>query len=451
MDYVTLTNYWIIHHNEKYYKYILSADEPRYAVKTFFLNSFRFFKILGEEWETYIERYDNLFRRDPSGDFYSLRDPTDPSNDRANSLEWSTLFEIVALVGFPHNESGQIKFRKYSREFLKKAMKSPNSPWVEFMLCSAVANLPNEYDEIREWLPSQLEKWLKDEKVGPHQLVAYLKAIKNCGENEKLQNEINYRLMEWIKNPVGTANKQVLIWARLMVSMQWLEGLTEQIENEMKDYFFSALGKVYSLESNWSNSPLLLEAYYVCADQKAREDIRTILRKSLSPSSFFKFQELFPFLRLNDDASEVKDEVTKVKEKCKPSVSRTDCKACIATKQGDCWIRVISKLTNTKPELHSGYEVADKVIYSLDQGVYIVIKATPIMKQIGEGDVLYRQCVSLFSVDHALVLYLNPCETAPFVIEEIKHAASNSKTNPRFEVIDHKYIRQMYREYSKEK
>jgi len=61
--------------------------------------------------------------------------------------------------------------------------------------------------------------------------------------------------------------------------------------------------------------------------------------------------------------------------------------------------------------------------------------------------VLFRQCVSLFSIDHALVIYLNPCETAPFIIEKIKKAASNSKTNPRFEVIDNKYIRQIYSEY----
>jgi len=180
MNHVTLTNYWIKHHNEKYYEYLLSGEEPRYSVKTFFLNSYRFFKIFGREWETYIERYDDLFRRDPSNDFYGLRDPTDPVRSRENSLEWSTAFEIVAQVGFPHNESAKIKFLKYSREFLAKAMKSPDAKWLDIMLSSAVANLPNEYSAVQKWLPSQLEEWLKKENVGPHQLVAYLKAIKNC-------------------------------------------------------------------------------------------------------------------------------------------------------------------------------------------------------------------------------------------------------------------------------
>lgn len=66
---------------------------------------------------------------------------------------------------------------------------------------------------------------------------------------------------------------------------------------------------------------------------------------------------------------------------------------------------------------------------------------------MGKGDVLYRQCVSLFSVDHALVLYLNLFDTAPIVIEEIKKAALTSKTNPVFEIIDQKYVRQIYRKY----
>ena len=67
--------------------------------------------------------------------------------------------------------------------------------------------------------------------------------------------------------------------------------------------------------------------------------------------------------------------------------------------------------------LHSGYEIADTVIYEYHRGTYIVMKADPITRQIGEGDVLFRQCVSLFSKPYALVLYLNPYETAPFVIE----------------------------------
>jgi hypothetical protein len=157
--------------------------------------------------------------------------------------------------------------------------------------------------------------------------------------------------------------------------------------------------------------------------------------------------ELFDFLITEDDALEVQEATQKVKEKCKSSVSKDECKECVSNRKSDCWIRVLSELTHTEPKLHSGYEVADKVIYSLQQGIYIVVKAEEISKFAGPGDVLYRQCVSLFTIDHALVLYLNPFETAPAVIEEIRKAASISRTSPVFEIINPKFVRQIYREY----
>ncbi|MGD0996188.1 MAG: hypothetical protein ABR909_11775 [Candidatus Bathyarchaeia archaeon] len=447
MNYLALTNYWIKLHNEKYPEYLMSSKEPRYAMKSFFLNSYCFLKALGGEWASYIERYDDLFRRDPSNDFYGKRDPTDTNHQRDNSLEWSTAFEIAKEVGFPHNESAKTKFLRYSNLYLSKAMESGDLPWTDFMLSSAIANLPNEYPAIQECFSSRAEQWLKKQDISPHQLIAYLKGIKNCQGNDTIVNEIYVRLLNWIENPAGTADKQILIWARLVVNIQSLGCLTEDTQNKIKRNFLDSLSKVYSLSSNWLNSPLILQAYYECASPESRDDIKNALKTTLCPSNFLKFRELFPFLKLMDEAAEV-NETTQIKEKCKSSVSKAECEACINKKQEDCWIRVISKLTNTKPDLHSGYEVADKVIYSLQQGVYIVIKATPILKQIGEGDVLFRQCVSLFSSDHALVLYLNPFQTAPSVIENIKQAASDSKKNPRFEVIDQKYIRQIYREYA---
>jgi hypothetical protein len=192
---------------------------------------------------------------------------------------------------------------------------------------------------------------------------------------------------------------------------------------------------------------MILEAFYLTSDEKEREDVEQILAGNLAPASFVKFRELFDFLNSRDEALEVKDSVGQIKEKCKPSISQAECKDCVTDRKGDCWIRILSKMTHTEPKLHSGYEVADKVIYSLQQGVYIVVKAEPITKLTGEGDILYRQCASLFSIDHALVLYLNPFETAPNVIEEIKKASSNSRKNPRFEIIDQKFIRQIYRKY----
>lgn len=448
MNYTGLTNYWITKHNEKYYEYITSIKEPRYQSKTFFLNSYNLFKTLGKEWENYLERYPSLFRRDPANDFYKYRDPTEEGRERLNSLEWTTTFEIVAEFGFPHNESAKRDFIKYSKKFLEKARKSPEAKWIDFMLSSAVAHLPNVYGDIKKWFPSRLEKYAQDEELSPHKLMIYLKALKQYEEHSELRARIISKLMNWVENPVGTTNSQILIWARLITSMQWLEDVTKsRIKKSIEDNFARTLEEVFQVE--WSNSPMILEACYLCADKSEKDNIQRILGRNLTPSSFFKFQELFDFLNLEDDALDVQQDIVKVKEKCRSSVSRNDCRNCMENKRGDCWIRILAKMTNTEPKLHSGYEIADIVIYSLQQGVYIVVKATSITRMTGEGDVLYRQCGSLFSIDHALVFYLNPCETAPFVIEEIRKLASNSIKNPRFEVIDQKYIRQIYKEYLK--
>ncbi|MCW3985294.1 MAG: hypothetical protein NWE91_02650 [Candidatus Bathyarchaeota archaeon] len=447
MNYLDLTNYWITKHNKNYYKYMKSIEEPRYGVKTFFLNSYYLFRTLGEEWENYLERYPNLFKRDPANDYYKYRDPTERGNERQNSLEWTTAFEIVAGFGFPHNESAKEDFLIYSKRFLERAMRSPNTRWVDFMLASAVAHLPNQYVDVKERLPSQLEKHVQNGDLSPHHLMIYLKALRQYEGHGELRARIVSKLMNWIQNPVENyARRQILILARLITRMQWLKDLTESgIKEIIANRFIHALNSVHHVD--WSCSPMILEACFICADETKKDNIQSVLARNLTPSTFFKFQELFPFLNPKDNALEVQSYVTKIREKCKPSVSENECRDCMEKKQGDCWIRILAKLTNTEPKLHSGYEIADKVIYSLQQGVYIVIKADPISRQRGEGDVLYRQCGSLFSIDHALVLYLNPCETAPFVIEEIRRVASNSAKNPRFEVIDQKYIRQMYKEY----
>jgi len=124
------------------------------------------------------------------------------------------------------------------------------------------------------------------------------------------------------------------------------------------------------------------------------------------------------------------------------------CKSCVDHKKGECWIRILSKITGVRPWTHGPFEVADVVVYTFQKGIYFVIKAKEITKQRGEGDVLHRQCTQLFKNDHALVIYWNTFDTHPSVIEKIRDIASSMETNPRFEVIDKEYIRQVYKQYS---
>jgi hypothetical protein len=443
-----LTSYWITKVNEHYNKYFINGEEPRYGVKTFFLYSYYLFKTLGEDWSEYTEGLSNIFLRDPSNDFYKYRDPTEKPYERRNALEWTTAFEVVANVGFPHNESAKEDFIKFSTQYLEKAIASPDSDMIEFMVSSAVANLSNVYVETKKQLPTEINKYLERGKTDPHQLMIYLQALNKCENFNELKSRILTKLIEYIKKLTDNYNKQILIWARLITRMQWINELREDsIKKIIKENFIRSLDSVYSVE--WSNSPMILEALYSVSDGSKKEEILRSMIESLTPPKLIKLQELFPFLDPKDEALEIQEEVLIIKEKCKPSISQADCKECIINKKGDCWIRIISKLTNTEPKLHSGYEVADVVIYSLQQGIYFVIKATPITKRIGEGDILFRQCVTLFSSDHALIFYLNPCVTTPMVIQEIKKIATDSKNNPRFEIIDHKYIRQIFKQYTK--
>lgn len=443
-----LVSYWIKKHNEHYSKYLTNYKEPRYELKTFFLNSYNFFKTLKEGWGDYLLGYQNIFKRDPSNDYYKYRDPTDKSQGRQNSLEWTTAFEILAEIGPPYNDSATRNFYNYSKEFLDKARAaSPELEWGDFMLSSAVAHLPDKYPITKKSLPSGLEKYIELKHPGPHQLMIYLKALSKCNDQAEIQKQILSKLTSWIDNPEGTNQAQINVWARLITRMDWLPDLCDDGKKQkIIDNFSRTLGSVYGVY--WSYSPMVLEAAFLISSDSQKAGIRKQLEEGLASSSFMGIQELFHFLVEDADALEVQESVRKVHEKCGVS-SRAACKECMTNKKDDCWIRILAKVTDTEPQLHSGFEVADKVIYSLQQGIYVVVKAQEILKQTGEGDVLFRQCVSLFSVDHALILYLNPFETAPVVIEAIKKAAAASKTNPRFEVIDQKYVRQIYQKYLK--
>lgn len=441
-----LIAYFITKHNLHYLKYLQNWEEPRYELKTFFFNSYSLFKMLKEAWGGYLLGYSNLFKRDPANDYYKYRDPTDETMFRENSLEWTAAFEILAEVGPPYNESAVEDFFNFSKIFLIKISRAPpEQEWYDFMLCSAVANLPDKYPAIKSVIPAKIEKYL-EHNPDPHQLMIYLKAINHYGDQTELKNRILSKLIAWINNPNGNMDRQITAWARLITRMQWVPELSMgEVKERIISNFKSSFNAVHNVF--WTYSPMVLEALYLTGDKVEKDEIRQRLQESLAPASFIGLREVFRFLTFNNDVLEVKEEVLKVKEKCKTSVSMAECKDCMIRKKGDCWIRILSIVSETEPNLHSGYEVADKVIYSLQQGIYVVVKAEDILKQRDEGDILFRQCVNLFSVEHALVLYLNPYNTAPIVIEEIKKAASASKTDPRFEVIDPKYIRQIYKYY----
>ncbi len=445
MNYQKLVSKWISHHNEKYFQYITGYDEPRYSVKSFFFQSYKLLKLLGSPWQGYLEKYSDLFCRDPNNDFYGKRDPISSRDNRQTALEWATAFEIVSEVGFPHNQSAKLKFLKYSKSGLDSAMRSPDNQWVDFMLSSAVAHLPEEYPEVKEWLPSKMEEYIQNSSSA-HQLIAYLKAARNFEHKQSVKATALAKLCIWINNPKETPEKQILMWARLITSLSWLEHEGVTLDNkEIFTKFLTVFQSIYDVE--WSNLPLALQAFFICADEPTKETIKTEIEQSLCPSSFFSIREIVPFLKSDDEALEITTAETSFKEKCKQAVTKNECLNCMVNKQSDCWIRIISKVTNTPPQLHSGYEVADSVTYSLDRGIYIVVKAEPITNRTNGGDVLFHQCVKLFSKDNALILYLNPKETAPFIIEEIRTAAATSTKKPRFEVIDQKFIRQILRRY----
>ncbi len=133
-----------------------------------------------------------------------------------------------------------------------------------------------------------------------------------------------------------------------------------------------------------------------------------------------------------------------IKEKCNNSPSKENCHNCREEPRGLCWIRVLSKVLDVSPRTHSPFEVADVVIYTLEQGIYFVIKSEEIEGFRGGGDVLLRQCSKLFSNRFSLVLYWNHHPTHPMVIEQIRQIANNMVSNPRFLMIDPIYIRQVY-------
>lgn len=448
MDINRLIKIWIEPFNEYYPNYLFSEQEPRYYVKQFFLYSYNLFNRLGKDWNEYIEKYLELFRRDPSNDYYGRRNPCEPTREEAirNSLEWAVIFEIVNKIGFPYNDSAKTKLLHNAKRYLSIAQQSPEINFHDIMLCSAVENLPDYFKEIREWIPTWISNHVQTSETSVHQLIAYLNALKNIPNTDDIKTKLINRISSWCISPTETPRRQILIWARLSTRLEWTDIFSNsEAQLKLKTNFFQNLNSVHDID--WPNRPIILEAAYLLSDPNEKEHMKLNISQQVTPSRFFKFKEIFPFLRDNVELDELQNEIEIIKEKCRQSPSRELCQRCMNDPQGECWIRVLAKIKGVTPWTHGPFEIADIVIYTLESGVYFVIKANSINQQRGEGDILYRQCTELFSNDHALVLYWNPHDTAPMVIERIRRLATSMETNPRFEVVDKKYIRQVYQRY----
>ncbi|MDD3565650.1 MAG: hypothetical protein PHN90_08290 [Methanothrix sp.] len=425
----------------------------RWKTKQFFLYSYHLFRRFSEDdddiiWKEYQDRYANIFLRDPSNDYYGYRSPIDLEKGWINSLEWSNIFEIVNLVGYPYNESAKNKMLKYAKIGLRDAIKSPGESGHDFMLCSAVACLPDEFSDFKDPLLRWIDESVDFNKLTLHQITAYLNVVKMLTDCDHLKNKLTNALLSNMESVIvnDTPRRQILVWARLSTRLDWYfkTSNTENLKT-FKEYLFNNLYKVRQLD--WNNTPIILEAAYYLSDVDKKEAIRYEIARNLTPSIFFKLKDIFRFLNEYDELQELQSEVESIKEKCTTAPSRETCRLCMTEPQGECWIRILSKITGRDPWTHGPFEVADVVIYALERGIYFVIKAEPITKQRGEGDVLHRQCTTLLSNDHALVLYWNPFDTAPMVVENIRKIASSMSTNSRFEVVDKKYVRQIYKSY----
>ena len=439
---------WLEDYNQNYLKYYTNRKEPRRNAKQFFLYSYQLFNRLGlnYNWSDYKNNFKRIFLRDPTRDWYGKRSPLEEGMERVNSLEWANTFKIVSLVGFPTNASAEEKMKRYAYRYLMEAIGVLELNFHDIMVCSAIRFYPEKLERIEKKLLNWMENYVEEENPSPHQLIAYLNVVMNYLKYDDLKKEIIKRLISWIEAPYGTPRGQILIWARMATDLERFEEFSKQkIQKEISVNLFKNLNVIEDF--NWQNTPLLLEAAFKLGSPKQKELIQSELALKVIPSKFYQLLEIFRFLDDNLELSELQDEIDQIGEKCKPRVSKDECIECMEDPKGICWIRILAKILGKNPGAHSPFEVADVVVYTFEQGIYFVIKAKQIGGQRDEGDVLYRQCTVLFNTDHALVFYLNQYDTAPHVIQGIREIASRMTTNPRFEVIDKKYIRQIYKYY----
>lgn len=450
MNIDNLKDKWIEQHNKHYPVYYSNEKESRYTTKQFFFQSYLLMKRFSkdQQWIEYLEDYRKIFKRDPDRDWYSHRDPTDEEFSWRNSFEWVNIFEIISEIGFPYKEKSVRKnMLKYLEIYTKKAVKNPGENGHDFMLIGAFKVFSKEFEKLKQDFISWLNKEIGIKEFTPHQLMAYIVFLKNEKNEKKLYDTIETKLIEWIKNPTESEYRQVLIWARLITRFEWWPPHSDLIDL-MKYNFNSCLEKINTMD--FSNQTILLEAAFQTLSEKEKVNFQNSIEKAITPAKLFRLREIFPFINENDELTELQAEIEKIPEKCDHPTNEV-CKKCITEKKGDCWVRIISKINQTRPWAHGVSEIADSVLYDDFRGIYFVIKAEPITKMAGEGERLYKQCTQLFTKCHALVLYWNAFDTHQSVIEPIRSIAQGMETDPRFVIVAKKYIRQVYKKYLESK
>lgn len=449
MDIDKLTEQWVDYFNRHYIPYISEAREPRNRMKQFFLYSYKLLRRFGDEWKGYLEDYNQLFLCDPTNDWYSKRHVIGdtPEQISLNVLEWTNTFEIVGIVGYPANKSAKEDMLKYAGINLGLIKKNPDGKFYDLMISSLIMNIPSSRKLYSDLLKEMIIKNLEKDNYSIHSLVAYLNALKYIENSGDLSKDITKRILTWIDKPEGHARLNILMVSRIITNldMSIFGDKKTEVLSKLTKLYFEYLNSIPRLE-DWVNVPLNLEAAYLLTNDENKRKIKYIISKKISPSKLVKLKELFNFLT-EERFDELDVDVEKIKEKCISHPTKEQCLKCMSEKQGTCWMRILAKLLKVAPGFHEPFEIGDTVIYTLEQGIYFVIKAEDITKQTGEGDRLYRQTTLLFNQVHALVFYLNPKNTASAVIENIKKSAGSSSNNPKFVIIDKKYISQIYKEY----
>lgn len=448
MNVEKLTYQWIDYLNRHYIPYLTEAREPRYQMKQFFLYSYKLLARLGDEWKDYLQDYSQLFLCDPSDDWYSKRHVIGKSISqiRLNVLEWANTFEIIGMVGYPLNKSAKEDLLKYAKINLGLIKKNPEGIFYDLMLSSLISNIKDSRNDYSQFLREIIVKNIKKSDCSIHSLVAYLNALTHIENNEDLVKDIIKKIFDWIDNPEGHSRINILIVSRLVTRMDMdiFKDKKEEILPKLRKLFFECLREIHQLD--WVNTPINLEAAYILSNDEEKKIINGTILREISPSKLVKLKELFKFLT-DERFPELDTEVEKIREKCMPNPTKKICLGCMDKQVATCWMRILAKLLDVPPGFHGPFEVADTVVYTLNKGIYFVIKADKISGQRDGGDTLYRQTTSLFNQPNSLVFYLNPNHTEPSVIENIKKAESSSINNPKFIVIDKKYTNQIYKRY----
>lgn len=237
-------------------------------------------------------------------------------------------------------------------------------------------------------------------------------------------------------------------WARLATKLKTSLSSRSDLFQKVQEEFFNDLKEIHQIK-HYKNQLLVLEATYVLGGPKKKKQIERRLWEKLPRVTFLSIKKVFPFIQENKKMQELEEKVKEIKEKCKFSVSRQDCKKCWNEPQGECWNRILGKLLDQEPKIHGSTEVADIIKYSNSKTTYFVIKAKNIYTKQSGGNTLIEQCSRLFTKENALVFYINVHKTADSIIEQIRELAENAKTEPKFVPLKNEFIRQIYAKYQK--